>query len=501
MGSMSPLNPRWKARLAGAAAALFAAIGTWQIANGSYAMAVMLGVIAAAACLNYFVRVPLDTVIVGVLLVGYIVGNRGFAQLSLVPGLPILPAEAGLALCLGWLALRSAVHKQLPFQRDLLNFAIVLWIVVGSVRILPDVRIHGAMALRDFAMVSYALFFFVGQSQAAEEPRQRFLSRCLLASVVLLVPLFELFRRFPDFFLSQLTLRGTPLIFLKSDLAAAFLGIGVILTHERWERTRHPGWLILALLAMLEILASENRAALLGLAVATGWLIWRGQWSLVRTQAIAGLLGVVLLLGAMTFGAVGARTNPAYQLFERVASMTDFTGQRTYASPEVEFKGDNNQFRLVWWSTVIGETYDDSPWIGLGFGHDLAAGFVRRYYPDNDEEFSTRSPHSILVTVFGRMGIAGTLAFLGVILALAVKTSRTLRAGAAGSTVARKWLGCWIILVSACFGVVLEGPMGAVVFWTLLGLANGSAGAAAEPAPELAANVQPETSELVARVS
>ena len=32
---MGALNPRWKARLAGAAAALFAAIGTWQIANGS----------------------------------------------------------------------------------------------------------------------------------------------------------------------------------------------------------------------------------------------------------------------------------------------------------------------------------------------------------------------------------------------------------------------------------------------------------------------------------
>ena len=28
------------------------------------------------------------------------------------------------------------------------------------------------------------------------------------------------------------------------------------------------------------------------------------------------------------------------------------------------------------------------------------------------------------------------------------------------------------IRLSACFGVVLEGPMGAVVFWTILGLAH-----------------------------
>jgi hypothetical protein len=34
------------------------------------------------------------------------------------------------------------------------------------------------------------------------------------------------------------------------------------------------------------------------------------------------------------------------------------------------------------------------------------------------------------------------------------------------------WACVWTILVSACFGVVLEGPMGAVVFWSLLGILN-----------------------------
>ena len=34
------------------------------------------------------------------------------------------------------------------------------------------------------------------------------------------------------------------------------------------------------------------------------------------------------------------------------------------------------------------------------------------------------------------------------------------------------WCMVWGIFGSACFGVVLEGPMGAIVFWTLLGMAN-----------------------------
>jgi hypothetical protein len=43
------------------------------------------------------------------------------------------------------------------------------------------------------------------------------------------------------------------------------------------------------------------------------------------------------------------------------------------------------------------------------------------------------------------------------------------------------WCGLWIILVSATFGVVLEGPMGAVPFWIMLGLV--AAQSRAEPAP------------------
>ena len=32
------------------------------------------------------------------------------------------------------------------------------------------------------------------------------------------------------------------------------------------------------------------------------------------------------------------------------------------------------------------------------------------------------------------------------------------------------WLTAWAILTSSCFGVVLEGPMGAVLFWTAVGI-------------------------------
>jgi hypothetical protein len=44
------------------------------------------------------------------------------------------------------------------------------------------------------------------------------------------------------------------------------------------------------------------------------------------------------------------------------------------------------------------------------------------------------------------------------------------------------WSVAWVMLTSGCFGVVLEGPMGAVVFWTALGMANVTSAEVAEDA-------------------
>ncbi|MES1195043.1 MAG: hypothetical protein ABUL65_04050, partial [Opitutus sp.] len=161
---------------------------------------------------------------------------------------------------------------------------------------------------------------------------------------------------------------------------------------------------------------------------------------------------------------------PLHGLYDRVVSLTDPLGQNTYSSEDSLDKGDNNLFRYVWWRAVVDETMETNPLVGLGFGHDLAARFVQEYLPAGGEEFSVRSPHNVLLTVFGRTGLAGLLPFLVVMGLMARATLRAVRHEPPGQ--AGLWCGAWVILVSACFGVLLEGPMGAVVFWTVLGMAN-----------------------------
>ena len=77
--------------------------------------------------------------------------------------------------------------------------------------------------------------------------------------------------------------------------------------------------------------------------------------------------------------------------------------------------------------------------------------------------------------VIGRMGLLGLAAWVAVSASLFALAWRTLRRGDPDQmglvSVALS------VFLSACFGVVLEGPMGAVVFWTVLGLANARANA------------------------
>jgi hypothetical protein len=73
------------------------------------------------------------------------------------------------------------------------------------------------------------------------------------------------------------------------------------------------------------------------------------------------------------------------------------------------------------------------------------------------------------------MGILGFGLLLGVLAAAARCTWRRARETHSGSEANPSlplWLLAWTVVTSACFGVVLEGPMGAIVFWTSLGLAN-----------------------------
>ena len=402
---------------------------------------------------------------------GYILGNRGFAQFSLSPDVPLLPAETVLLVALPALGARMAFGQVRAFYRDGLNYSLLVWMLLGTARLPQDLGRNGVYALRDFAVVYYAAFFFLGQACARHAASARLLRQTLTVGFVALPLVAAIQQLVPGFFITHFTFRNVPVIYHKGDLLAAYLAGGFFWLWTRWEKSHHRAWLVAAAASLLMLgTTASSRAAMTALAVVTMmWLVAR-RWRIAAAQLaiIGAAVSVVIFISAL--GNKNLQQTAVYSTYEHVLSIFDLQGTGTYINQESGNPGLNNRFRLIWWRTVIQDTVAQNPVFGLGFGYDLAARFLVEYDLLLAEDFTTRSPHSMLVSVFGRMGLVGLGLWLAVAAGMGYLTIRCF----AQDNLDSIGLVCiaWVVWLSACVGVVLEGPMGAVVFWTVLGMAN-----------------------------
>lgn len=478
------LTPIWRTRLFASAGAVLAVVLGAQIAQESFFWASICTGAFAAFILARTQSQSLGTVSLGLLLIGYIVGNRGFAQLSFSGVFPLLPAELVLLVGGVLLLVDSAYRRELPWRHDLLNFTLLAWMVVGTIRALFGARAYGFAAARDYALVYYAGFFFLAQRAGANAAALKFLRHCLLVGCLLLLVIHPLFTQFPDFFIGTFTLRGVPLIFYKDDLAGNFMAMGSLLFFAQFEQSKNWGSLLLSLALAALMLSTNSRSSMVGLAVGATWLALGGRWRFGLVLAASGLAAAVLIFIAAQVRNQSLEQTPLQSLYERTLSIVDPQGQRSYQTDDTSFKGDNNVFRMVWWRAAIDEAVENNVWFGLGFGYDLADRFVRQYFPESSEDFTARSPHNVLITIFARMGLVGSGAFLVFLAVFIRRTLHAVRSTAPDPTERTLWCAGWVMFTCACFGVVLEGPMGAVVFWTVLGLANAAHAHAAEEEPD-----------------
>lgn len=468
---MSDPTPVWWERLWLGLAALGAVVLGLAVAQGDYLLPAAVVGGSALLLLYRFQPRSLSLVLLAGLTAGYVVGNRGFAQLTPSASLPLFPGEAVLGLLVAAQFLERSKGGMAGARFGPIDWLLSAWIVLGTARVVVDLRTHGLMAVRDYAMVYYAVFYFLARNAGQQSPRApAVLTATARWATVLMGGLYMLSHWVPSLPLEALTLRGVPLIYYKDDLVGAFAALGAGLHYLRFEehgRWRHLG-LSLALVGVVG--ETNNRAAMLALIVVVGWFLVAGRWRFTAWLGATGLVAAVLVLAVATWQGRSWESTPLFEVYERVVSITDPTGQGTYRGDATESKGDNNLFRLVWWQQVIAETVDEAPVFGLGFGYDLAARFQREYYALAADDFNVRSPHSILVTIFGRMGAVGLALFLALILAIVGRTWRAARRAEVAELA--PYCAVWAILVSSCFGVVLEGPMGAVIFWTMLGIAQ-----------------------------
>lgn len=456
--------------------------------------------------LMFFRNIRIEALLLGFLVFGYMVGNRGFAQIG-VGGAnsPLFFGEVILAVCVALLVLRFTTTREQIIPPTPLGWAIFGFVVAGGIRLYLDTIAHvngvpAMLAIRDSAAVYYALFFFIAYRLGKDAPSRRFLFRSIILAAIVLLPVAALQYAVPDF-LYRFSWHGTPIIYQKGDLVASFLAITSYFFFLNHARGAARLWLSLLSIGSLGLmLIFMSRAAWLGFGAAGVLLVIARRPHFLLYQAAMGAVGL-LCLALLKIADVESGGGYLSRFSDKLLSVTDVSGTGTYRGTVGEMSADNNKFRTVWWQSVFDDTMAKAPVFGLGFGYDLAAGFLRNYYGNSGQsDFTTRSPHSIWLTMLGRMGIIGLLAFTSVvILVLHGAFSAALRVarGRAPPESLAVWCAVVILLGAASFGVVLEGPMGGVLFWSFLGLAASQKATA--PLPKLVtSNERPSNQPLLA---
>jgi hypothetical protein len=442
-----------------------------DISDQHYGLATLVVIACIWLLISRVSEAKTDALLLATLIIGYVIGSRGFAQLQPSEMVPLLPAEATLLIAVPTLLVRMFLKKSYGVRRDFLNYAIVVWVLIGAIRLPLDINRYGVIALRDFAMVYYAAFFFIAQALGSHLASEKVLIKGLTVAFVGLIPVVVSIVISPDFLIDHFTWRGVPIIFHKSDLIATSLAAGFFWLWTRWMRSHRHAWLLAATASLLLIaLMQSPRAGMFGAAFTTALWVVAGYWRIAAVQLGAISAATVAALAVLAFSGGEITTSVPYSMYEHAISIFDPAGTGTYINNESGDLGGNNQFRLIWWRDVIEDTATQNPLLGFGFGADLSTRFLADYDLLADETFAARSPHSMLVTVIGRMGFVGFGAWIAVSGGIFVVIWKLLKRGDPdGMGLASITAAVWM---SACFGVVLEGPMGAVLFWTVLGLAN-----------------------------
>ena len=438
----------------------------------------LVGVILLVAVKIFTKHIRFEGLVLGILLFGYIVGQSGFGHFSISPRQGIYLGEVGLMICLAATIPRIAFTRERIIPRQPLAWAILALIAIGTLRFIYDIRhsVSEMDCVRDFATIYYAFFFFIAFNVCRHPGSRLFLQRAITVALICAIFVSSVFFVVPSLF-NYFLVHGRPFIEPRADLTGSFMGFACILFFLNGQTKGHPiRWTLLSFAAFVALILPLSRATFLGFAGAVTILMLSGQAKFLLRVAIFCVIGVMTLTPVLLVVKKTGEETYATRLRDKILAIVDpFANKRDFASDVGDVAAGNNEFRAAWWKSVIDETNDKSPLVGLGFGYDLAKKFLIVYRAVNPYEFDTRSPHSILLTIYGRMGIVGILTFFIVVFYIvrsALRCAAAIRRRKAPAIDISLWCGVIAILIASCFGVMLEGPMAAIVFWSLLGMAS-----------------------------
>jgi O-antigen ligase len=411
------------------------------------------------------------------ILLGYQFLGKGFAYIG---ASPVYLGEVGLALA-GATGLLMALFNRLKYVQRFLRvevallFGFIAWQFLCTI---PYLGLYGVDALRDAALWGYSAFALF---------------------ILLLVPrksvsgFFDLYGKVLPYYLMWLPVAWAvgqiglldnvyfpgspvPLLHLKSGdvgvhlaAAAAFMLLRIDVHGGRWSSAKLWTLWMLWLIDWV-LFGVGNRAGMLSALVGVALVVlWQP-----RTRWYRPFIAGIFLLASLFATDV---TEPfADTAQEPLGKEIIENLQSVFGEGEGNNLEGTEQWRLEWWGDIVDYTFrGEYFWSGKGYGIDLAQddGFA----PPSKETATTRNPHNASMTVLARSGVPGLVLWLLFLVSVAwMLLRRSLRRGVSANSWDRRcalWLLVYFVafLFNSSFDVFLEGPMGGVWFWSIVGMA------------------------------
>ncbi|WP_412060253.1 O-antigen ligase family protein [Rubrivirga sp. IMCC45206] len=404
--------------------------------------------------------------ILGGCLVGYALLGRPFAYIGVPPlfiGEMLLLAGLAIAASSGGL---GAALRAWPIR---LWLVLAVWAVIRTV---PYLGVYGLDAARDLMLVGYGAYAVIVAAVLLADPEglrtlaERY-HRFAIAFLAVIWLIYAVAKTVGDAEPSLPWAPGVGIFSAKGgDLMVHVTGIVAYLMMSGLRRS--PAALAMAAFTAGIVMVS-NRGGMVAFALGIG-LVWLMRPSGTRAGRLIYAFAALLVVGVL----VGPFVDLRVQGTSRTLSVEQIVENATsiFGSGSASLDG-TKRWRLEWWGDIVDYTlFGDYLLTGKGFGVNLA---VADGYSVSEEE-SLRSPHNGHMTVLARAGVPGVILWLLVHL---VWFGAVLRAWlAARARDERRWMalyawiaGFWVAaMVNASFDVFLEGPMGGIWVWSVIGV-------------------------------
>ena len=396
-------------------------------------------------------------------LMGYALLSRSFAYVGVNP---LFIGE--ITLFFGLVALYHSKSTRIALKYGPVKWLIAL-IFWGLLTTIPHVPAYGIDSLRDAVLYGYGVFMIIVAGVVIQHPdRLRYvLIRYRPFIVVFLASAWLIFTVYKTFKYSLPLIPGTNVVAISAKPGDMMVHIAGCCAFVMVGMGRMNWKLALLLFIDLGVIMVANRGGMVAFALAMGTImaLRPPQLKISKLVYSFALLITILALWNPTISRQKGRDVSLDQVWENVKSI--------FVDSEQSRLDGTKEWRLNWWTQIVDYTFFGPYFLmGKGFGINLANSDGYQV----ESEDALRSPHNGHMTMLARAGVPGFLLWLIVhaswswmMLRHCIEARRRSDYNWAG--IFLFLLSYWLaFMVNTSFDVFLEGPMGGIWFWSIMGL-------------------------------